>query len=85
MAGSIPEVKVAISQRMLEINAGDVEVKNLNELVRIMAFNEEKFSRTVVKQAIGSMIYNSGHITRYHDKEGRRHFLLRRPYVLTDA
>lgn len=81
MAGSSPQLKAKISQRMLEINErGDVEVKNQNEFVRILAFNEAEHPITKVKQAVGSMIYRTGHITRYHDKEGRRHFLLKRPY-----
>ncbi len=85
MAGSSPELKKAISDRMTEINGGDVEVQNVNEFVRILAFNEAQFSRTQVKQAIASMIYRTGHITRYHDKQGRRHFLLRQKYVAAKA
>lgn len=81
MAGSDPAVKQAISGRMVEIGGGDVLAKNTNEFVRILGLEQENISRTRVKAALSSMIYASGHVTRYHDREGKRHFLLRRPFV----
>ncbi len=80
MAGSDPAVKAEISHRMLDRFGGDVAAKNHNEFLNIIGINEEVASRGRQKRALGSLIYGTGNVSRYHDKGGQRHFKLLKPF-----
>ena len=79
MAGSDPQIRARILIWMAVEHGGDVAADTVMELLNMFGLNSAHVSLGKQKRALASLIYNSGAIRRYHDKEGQRHFEVVRP------
>ena len=77
-----PALKAEICRKMNERFNGDVAVKDVDELLNLLSIDAAIGSRGKQKRAVGSLIYNTRNITRYHDKAGERHFKVVKPFTV---
>lgn len=77
-----PVAKAEFCQAFQEKFQGDIAVNNHHELIRAVGINTQHIPYGEQKRVIGSLIYGTGHMDRYHDKEGQRHYRLRKPFVV---
>ena len=76
-----PALKAEVCKKLNERFDGDIAVKDVDELLNLLSVDTVIWSRGKQKRAIGSLIYSTGHISRYHDEEGERHFKLVRLFT----